>query len=59
MITHPNDFPQRPRNLKVHNLCEHKDSVSQELLDTLGLDLGYNVSLPQPENNPIDIERLQ
>jgi len=59
MTTHPNDFPQRPRNLKVHNLCEHKDSVSQELLDTLGLDLGYNVALPQQETNPIDFDRLR
>ena len=33
--------------------------MSQELLDTLGLDLGYNVALPQPESNPIDFERLR
>ena len=44
--THPNDMPRGPRNIKVHNLCEDKSSVSQELLDTLGLDLGYNVTLP-------------
>jgi len=59
VTTHPNDFPQRPRNLKVHNLCEHKDSVSQGLLDTLGLDLGYNVALPRPDANPIDFDRLR
>lgn len=57
--THPNDMPQRPRNSKVHNLCEDKSSVSQELLDTRGLDLGYSVVLPQPESNPIDFERLR
>ena len=51
-------MPRGPRNLKVHNLCEDKSSVSQEVLDTLGLDLGYNVALLQPESNPIDFERL-
>ena len=38
-------MPQRPRKLKVHNICENEISVSQELLDTVGLDIGYNVAL--------------
>ena len=33
--------------------------MSQELLDTLWLDLGYNVTLPRPNTNPIDFDRLR
>jgi hypothetical protein len=47
-------------NLKVHNLCCKKTTISKDILDTLGLNLNYGVSLPpNKEEIPIDLDRLR
>ena len=57
MTVHPLDLPYRPEILELHNLCEEPSAVPQELIDTIGLDLGYGVALTLKEENPIDFER--
>ena len=58
--TDPNDLPQKPNNLKCHNLCENKESVSKEVLETLGLNLGFGVSMkPDKKLIPMDFDRLK
>ena len=53
------DIPQKPQNLQLHNLCNNKSLVIQDLIDTLGLGLGHGVTTKQPQKNPIDFERLR
>jgi hypothetical protein len=50
---------QKPTNLKVHNLCETPSAVPQAFLNTLGLGLGFCLSLHREQSNPIDSERLR
>ena len=58
--THPLDLPRRPNNLKVHNLCREPEKISKELLDTLGLNLGFGIALPPKKDKiPIDFERIR
>jgi hypothetical protein len=46
--------------LKVHNICHNPEAISKELLDTLGLNLGFGISMPpNKEKTPIDFERLR
>ena len=53
-------MPRQPNNLKVHNLCTDPKSISKNLLDTLGLNLNYGVSIkPRKDDIPIDFERLR
>jgi hypothetical protein len=57
---HAADLPRQPNNLKVHNLCADPKSISKPLLDTLGLNLNFGVSIkPRKDNVPIDFERLR
>jgi hypothetical protein len=57
---HPLNLPRRPKNLKVHNLCQEKEKISKELLETLGLNLGFGIALPpQKDKIPIDFERIR
>ena len=57
---HPLNLPRRPNNLKVHNICYNPEAISKELLDTLGLNLGFGISMPpKKEKTPIDFERLR
>jgi hypothetical protein len=57
---HPTDLPRQAKNLKVHNLCDDPSSIDQTLLDTLGLNLNFGISLkPNKEKFPIDFERLR
>jgi hypothetical protein len=56
---HPTEIPRQPKNLKVHNLCTDPNSISKNLLDTLGLNLNFGVSIkPRKDDIPIDFERL-
>ena len=55
----PSSLPFRPETLELHNLCEDPSAVPQELIDIIGLDLGYGVALPLKEENPIDFDRLR
>ena len=52
-------LPRQPTNLQVHNICRHQDNVSTTLLKTLGLGLGYCLSLARELKNPIDSDRLR
>jgi hypothetical protein len=46
--------------LKVHNLCTDPKAIPEDLLNTLGLNLNYGISLkPDKERIPIDFERLR
>ena len=57
---HPLNLPRRPNNLKVHNICLKPEAITKELLDTLGLNLGFGISLPpKKDKTPIDFERLR
>jgi hypothetical protein len=57
---HPTDLPRQPNSLKVHNLCTNPTSISKDLLDTLGLNLNFGISLkPRKDEIPIDFERLR
>jgi hypothetical protein len=54
------DLPRQAKNLKVHHLCRDPTSISQDLPDTLGLNLNFGISLePDKEKIPIDFERLR
>ena len=57
--TNDYDLPRKPRNLQLHNLCNDKSLVTNDLIDTLGLGLGHGVTIKQPQQNPIDFERLR
>jgi hypothetical protein len=52
-------LPRQPTNLQVHNICRHQDNVPTTLLKTLGLGLGYCLSLAREPKNPIDFDRLR
>jgi hypothetical protein len=53
-------FDSKPRNLKVHNLCQDPSSTPPPaVLDALGLDLGFCLSLPREDSNPIDFDRFR
>ena len=57
---HPMDLPRQAKNLKVHNLCDDPSSISQDLLNTLGLNLNFGISIkPNKEKVPIDFDRLR
>jgi hypothetical protein len=57
---HPKDLPRQPMNLKVHNLCTDPTSIPKTLLDTLGLNLNFGVSIkPRKDDIPIDFARLR
>jgi hypothetical protein len=44
----------------VHNICNNPKTILKELLDTLGLNLGFGISMPQKKGKvPIDFERLR
>ena len=58
--TDSNDLPRKPNNLKCHNLCENEESVWKEVLETLGLNLGFGVSMkPDKTTIPMDFDRLK
>ena len=57
--TDPGDMPQKPNNLQSHYLCNNKSLVTNTLLETLGLGLGYGIALKQKDENPIDFEQRQ
>ena len=58
--THPLDIPRQPNNLKVHNLCRDKGKISKDLLETLGLNLGFGIALPPKKDKiPIDFEKIR
>ena len=58
--TTANNLPRKIKNLQCHNLCQNKESVSTEILETLGLNLGFGISLkPDKRTIPIDLKRLQ
>jgi hypothetical protein len=49
-----------PSNLKVHNLCQDPLGISPQLLQVLGLGLGFCVSLCRnPAENPMNLARLR
>jgi hypothetical protein len=57
---HTMDLPRQAKNLKVHNLCDNPTSIPQDLLDSLGLNLNFGISMkPNKEKIPIDFERLK
>ena len=52
--------PRKPKNLKVHNLCRNDTEIITEIKDTLGLNLGFGISLPPNKKKlPIDFNRLR
>jgi hypothetical protein len=54
------DIPRRPNNLKVHNTCYKPETISKDLLDSLGLNLGFGISMPPKKDKiPIDFERVK
>ena len=57
--TDPDNMPQKPDNLQLHNLCSDKNLVTDDLLETLGLGLGHGVALEQKDENLIDFEQLR
>jgi len=59
MTVHSLGLPYRPETLELHNPCEELSALPQELIDTIGLDLGYGVALTLKEENPINFERLR
>ena len=60
MNTNPNDLPRKPSNLECHNLCRNPEAVTEEILETLGLNLTFGISLPTEKDKlPIDFEQLQ
>ncbi len=53
-------FDFKPLYLKVHNLCQDPSSTPPPaVLDALGLDLGFCLSLPREDSNPIDFDRFR
>ena len=60
MNNNPNDIPRKPSNLECHNLCRNPEAVTEEILETLGLNLTFGISLPPKKDKlPIDFDRLQ
>ena len=60
MNSNPNDLPRKPSNLECHNLCRDPEAVTEELLETLGLNLTFGISLPPKKDKlPVDFDRLQ
>ena len=60
MNTNPNDLPRKPSNLECHNLCRNLEAVTEEILETLGLNLTFGISLPPKKDKlPIIFEQLQ
>ena len=58
--TDPTELPRKPKNLKCWNLCENKAAISPELLNTLGLNLTFGISMkPKKNKTPIDFNRLR
>jgi hypothetical protein len=45
-----------PRNRKVHNLCQDPTAVPPDVLQALGLGLGFCLSLKRKDENPIDFD---
>jgi hypothetical protein len=52
-------FDRSPTHRKVHNLCRNPTDVAPDVLDALGLGLGFGLSLQRKDVNPIDFERLR
>ena len=51
---------RKPKNLKVHNLCRNEVETITEIKETLGLNLGFGISLPPNKKQlPIDFNRLR
>jgi hypothetical protein len=57
--SHPTALTQPPTNLKSHNLCNEPSTVPSTLLKTLGLGLGFCLSLDREPTNPINFDRLR
>ena len=58
--TTANNLPKKIQNLQCHNLCQQKEDIPADVLDTLGLNLSFGISLPPKKDKlPIDFERLQ
>ena len=45
-------------DIQQHNLCTDPTTLSKEILETLGLNLGHGIAMPMKQNNPIDFKRL-
>jgi type IV secretory pathway VirB10-like protein len=54
---HPADLPRQAKNLKVHNLCADPSSINQDLLDTLGLNLNFGISLKPNKKKSLSISK--
>ena len=53
-------LPRKLNNLKCNNLCNNKESVSMEVLEILGLNIGFGVSMKLDTTTiPIDFNRLK
>ena len=60
MNNSPNDPLRKSSNLECHNLCRNPEAVTEEILEKLGLNLNFGISLsPKKETLPIDFEQLQ
>ena len=57
--TDPMNFPRKPKNLKIHNLCTDPNALTKDILETIGLNLGHGIALPMQPTNPIDFHRLR
>ena len=57
--TDPDNMPREPDNLQLHNLCNDKSLVTNELLEKLGLGLRHGVAIKQKDVNPIDFMQLR
>ena len=52
--------PRKLKNLKVHNLFRKDAETITEIKETLGLNLGFGISLPPNKKKlPIDFNRLR
>lgn len=58
--TTASNLPKKIQNLQCHNLCQKKEDIPVDILDTLGLNLSFGILLPPKKDKiPIDFERLQ